>query len=134
MAVCIFVGCHGHDDKLDAILHGQQHLAAEVATIKRALRLIETREGNIMGIAEDILAAENAEAAAVAALGTAVDTAVATLTAANAQIADLIANGSLSDDDKAALQSTLDAQSTSTAALGASLAEVNAALNPPPAE
>lgn len=48
MVICIFVDCDGHDDKLDAILHGQEHLAAEIAAIKRTLRTIITKEGTIM--------------------------------------------------------------------------------------
>lgn len=41
MLICIFPECHGHEDRLDAILHGQEH-------ILRVLRTVITKEGSIM--------------------------------------------------------------------------------------
>jgi hypothetical protein len=129
--LCILRSCPGHDDQTDAILHGQHAIRRDLAAIRQALGIIHADQEYEMGIAQDILAAENSEAAAVDALGAAVETALGKLDSVQAQLADLLANGSLSDDDKAALQQALDTANASRDHLGASLAEVNAALNPP---
>ena len=110
-------------------------VATELAALTRALRKLNTKVGSLMGITDDILAAENTEAAAVTALSGVVGTALTTLQSVQTQLAELIANGGLSDTDKANLQSVLDEATASTTALQATTDEVNAALNPvPPAD
>jgi len=110
-------------------------VATELAALTRALRKLNTKVGSLMGITDDILAAENTEAAAVTALSGVVGTALTTLQSVQTQLAELIANGGLSDTDNANLQSVLDEATASTTALQATTDEVNAALNPvPPAD
>lgn len=135
---CARDDCSGHEDSHTAILHSLQNLADgqrttnhRLATVERALGTIP-KEQSIMTIAQDILAAVNTDKAAIDALGGIVTTAVTKLGDVEKQLADVIANGTLSDDDKAALQSALDTASASKTELDASIAEVNEALNPTP--
>lgn len=80
MLICIFPECHGHDDRLDAAIHGIEHLAASLADIKRTLRIIISKEGTIMTQQDNI-------DAAVAAIGTAVaDLRVQTAAVQTAQV------------------------------------------------
>lgn len=48
MLLCILPDCRGHVDRLGAMAHNIQHLAAELADIKRDLRTVITKEGTIM--------------------------------------------------------------------------------------
>jgi hypothetical protein len=69
---CVHRACPGHDDKLDAILHGQQQLAGGQRTILRALRAIHTEQEHAMEEIDQELGTlegdEQAEAASLATL------------------------------------------------------------------
>lgn len=136
---CARDDCSGHEDSHTAILHSLQDLADgqrttnhRLATVERALGTSTKKEQSIMGIAEDILAAENTNAAAVQALGGSIVTVVGKLTDVEGQLAAVLANGTLTDEDKAALQTALDTATATKTALDADLAAVNEALNPTP--
>jgi hypothetical protein len=45
---CIFINCSGHEDALQVLIHGQQHLAAELATIRTAIAAVNTKAGKTM--------------------------------------------------------------------------------------
>jgi hypothetical protein len=71
--VCVFPECDdGHEGKpFELLLHGQQHLAAEAAEIRRALRELNTKVGTAMANIEDKLTeVETAQAAEATTLGT----------------------------------------------------------------
>lgn len=65
--VCIHTRCDGHKDPLEAILHGQHHLAdgqaairADLAAIKRELGIVKTEQENFMSDFDTKVAAINA--------------------------------------------------------------------------
>lgn len=125
MVICIFPKCHGHDDKLDAILHGQQHLAAEVADIKRTLRIASKKEDKIMSDQDNIDAATIAVEGEVADLGTK-DTQI------QAVVTEILALQQAGVDTTALVAATTDLL-TAQGADDAQIAALTAAANPAPA-
>lgn len=119
MLICIFPDCHGHDDRLDAAIHGIEHLAASLADIKRTLRIILTKEGNIMTAQEDIDATVTAIGAAVTDLQTQMGAVRTAQTAFDTEIQAL----------EAAVQAGQPVDTTALAAAGQALADATGQLD-----
>lgn len=95
-------------------------------------RGINRRLDQIMSLVDDTKAAADAANASVQALNTTVDTLVTGFNTVSQQLADLQANGSMSDADKATLQASIDELNGTVTAANAERDKVAAAQAPSP--
>lgn len=90
MLICIFPNCNGHDDHLEAVLHGQQAIRRDLAAIKRELGIHHTEQEHHMSEIDDriadLQAAEDTNTGKLARL-----------------ITDFESKGELTDEQRAAL-------------------------------
>lgn len=88
---------------------------------------INKRLDRIMSLVDDTKAAADAVQAAVTKLDTKVDILITGFQNVSQQLADLLANGSMSDADKATLQASVDELNATVAAANAESDKVDAA-------